>query len=168
MNLSNLCPIPMAWVPYFMDFKTPREALQMGRTLMGTMTSVAERNHVAPMLDWLRGACVRMGANAAMRSRSVLDQEFESTAPDARVITWMQAKLAPYLKLGAVVSGGGPPGVPPPLPAGTITTQSGEREFTQLETMKFRRHVASMMHNGTPTSQSFTLVCWRKGGPQRT
>jgi hypothetical protein len=30
MNLFNLWPIPMAWAPYFLDFKTPYEALQMG------------------------------------------------------------------------------------------------------------------------------------------
>jgi hypothetical protein len=41
MNLSNLCPIPMAWAPYCMDFKTPHEALQMGSILLGTLTTVA-------------------------------------------------------------------------------------------------------------------------------
>jgi hypothetical protein len=138
MNLSNLCPIPMAWVPYFLDFKTPHEALQMGRVLMGMLTSVAKRNCVAPLLDWLRGSCVRMGVNAAMRTRSVLNQDFVSTSPDACVITWMQSKIAPYLKLGAATVSLGLPGVPPPLPAGTITMQSGEREFTQLETMKIQ------------------------------
>jgi hypothetical protein len=138
MNLQNLCPIPMAWVPYFLDFKAPRKALQMGKLLMGTLTSVAKQNRVAPLLDWLRATCVRMGANAALRTRSVLDQDFESTAPDARVVTWMQSKLAPYLKPGAGVAAFGPTGVPPPVPAQTITTQSGEREFTQLETMKIQ------------------------------
>jgi hypothetical protein len=31
MDLSNLCPIPLAWAPYFMDFKAPFEALKMGK-----------------------------------------------------------------------------------------------------------------------------------------
>jgi hypothetical protein len=136
MNLSNLCPIPMAWAPYFMDFKTPHEALKMGRILLGTLTTVADRNRATPLLDWLRTTCVRMGPHAADRVRSVLDQGFETTAPDARVVTWMQGKLAPYLKAGPVASApAGPPGIPPPLP---VTTQSGEREFTQLETMKIQ------------------------------
>jgi hypothetical protein len=138
MNLSNLCPIPRAWLPYFLDFKTPYEALKIGRLLMGTLTLVAERNCVVPLLDWLRATCMRRGAGAVNRTISILNQEFESTAPDARVITWMQAKLAPYIKAGAGAPGAGPPGIPPPLPAGTITTQSGEREFTQLETMKIQ------------------------------
>jgi hypothetical protein len=50
----------------------------------------------------------------------------------------MQGKLAPYLKAGAVVPTLGPPGGPLPLPAGNIATPSGEREFTQLETMKIQ------------------------------
>jgi hypothetical protein len=138
MNLSNLCPIPLAWAPYFMGFKTPHEALQMGRTLLGTLTTVADRNRAAPLADWLRTTCVRLGPNAADRVRSVLDQGFEPTAPDARVITWMQGKVAPYLKAGRIVANPGPPGVPPPLPTGTIAAPSGEREFTQLETMKIQ------------------------------
>jgi hypothetical protein len=139
MNLSNLCPIPIAWAPYFMDFKTPHEALQMGRTLLGTLTSVADRNRATPLLDWLRTTCVRMGPIMEDRVRSLLDQGFEQTSPDARVITWMQGKLSPYLKAGiTAVPTGGLPGVPPPLPTGTITTQSGEREFSQLETMKIQ------------------------------
>jgi hypothetical protein len=46
MNLSNLCPIPLAWAPYFLDFKTPHEALQMRRVLLGTLTTVADRNRL--------------------------------------------------------------------------------------------------------------------------
>jgi hypothetical protein len=105
MNLSNLCPIPTAWAPYFLDFKTPWEALQMGRVLLGTLPTVADRNRAGPMLDWLRATCVILGPNAADRVRSLLDQGFEPTVPDARVITWMQAKLAPYLKVGTACPG---------------------------------------------------------------
>jgi hypothetical protein len=27
MNLPNFCAIPLAWAPYFLDFKTPNDAL---------------------------------------------------------------------------------------------------------------------------------------------
>jgi hypothetical protein len=64
-----------------MDFKTPHEALQMGSILLGTLTTVANRNRAAPLLDWLQTTCVQMGPNAADRIRSVLDQGFELTAP---------------------------------------------------------------------------------------
>lgn len=138
MNLSNLCPIPTAWAPYFLDFKTPWEALQMGRVLLGTLPTVADRNRAGPMLDWLRATCVILGPNAADRVRSLLDQGFEPTVPDARVITWMQAKLAPYLKVGTPVPAPGVPGVPAPIPGGAITSSSGEREYSQLETMKIQ------------------------------
>jgi hypothetical protein len=65
MNLSNLCPIPLAWAPYFLDFKTPYDALKMGRVLIGMLTLVVDRNQAAPLLDWLRATCVRLGPNAA-------------------------------------------------------------------------------------------------------
>jgi hypothetical protein len=54
MNLSNLCPIPLAWAPYFMDFKTPREAWEMGKALVATLGDVAHRTRTAPLADWLR------------------------------------------------------------------------------------------------------------------
>jgi hypothetical protein len=40
MNLPNLCPIPLAWPPYFLDFKAPYDALTMGRNLMATLANV--------------------------------------------------------------------------------------------------------------------------------
>jgi hypothetical protein len=79
MNLLNLCPIPLAWAPYFMDFKTPHEALQMGSVLLGTLTTVANQNWATPLIDWLRAACVRKGAAAETRNLGVLDQDFEPT-----------------------------------------------------------------------------------------
>jgi hypothetical protein len=82
MNLSSFCPIPTAWAPYFLDFKTPFEALQMGRTLVATMTEVDDRTRAAPLLDWLRGSCVRLGTNAATRRLSLLNHNFEPTAPN--------------------------------------------------------------------------------------
>jgi hypothetical protein len=42
MNLWNLCPIPLAWAPYFIDFKAPFKALTMGRALMATLDDVAQ------------------------------------------------------------------------------------------------------------------------------
>jgi hypothetical protein len=110
MNLANLCPIPIAWAPYFLDFKTPHETLQIRRVLMGMQTLVAVRNRAAPLLDLLQTTCVRLGPNPADHVHSVLDQGFEPTAPDAHVITCMQAKLAPYLKAGVSTPAPGVPG----------------------------------------------------------
>jgi hypothetical protein len=39
MHLSCLCPVPLACAPYFLDFKTPKDAYDMGRTLVGTGSS---------------------------------------------------------------------------------------------------------------------------------
>lgn len=79
-----------------------------------------------------------MGPNAANRVRSLLDQGFEPTTPDARVITWMQTKIAPYLKVGANAMIPANAVALSPIPTGIITTQSGERTFSQLETMKIQ------------------------------
>jgi hypothetical protein len=68
MNLSNLCPIPLAWAPYFMDFKVPFDALQMGKMLIATLNDVAQQTWASPLLDWLWATCVvRLGPHAANR-----------------------------------------------------------------------------------------------------
>jgi hypothetical protein len=58
MNLSNMCPIPFTWVPYFLDFKTPYAALQMGHALITTLGTVEHHTRVGPLLDWLQVTCV--------------------------------------------------------------------------------------------------------------
>ena len=40
--IALLCPIPLAWAPYFLDFKKPHAALLMGRQLMGTLVTAEE------------------------------------------------------------------------------------------------------------------------------
>jgi hypothetical protein len=57
-DASCLCLIPLAWAPYFLDFKTPYDAYRMGTDLVGTMTTDAERLRMDPFLVWLR-ACTQ-------------------------------------------------------------------------------------------------------------
>jgi hypothetical protein len=137
MNLPNLCPIPLGWAPYFMDFKTPYEALTMGKALIGTLETVAQRTRASPLLDWLRAACVWLGASIVNRRLSLVHQEFEATAPDARVVMWMQGKLAPYT-LTAVTPAVVPQVGAPVLPGGTLPTPASEKEFSLLETSKIQ------------------------------
>jgi hypothetical protein len=73
-NLAALCPIPLSWAPYFLDFKTPQEALDTGHQLVATLTSADDRTKAAPILDWLRATCVRRGAQQADRSHSILPE----------------------------------------------------------------------------------------------
>jgi hypothetical protein len=73
MNLSNLCPIPLAWAPYFLDFKDPFIAYEMGKALMTTLTDARDRAMAGPMLDWLRAACARLGNNGTDRNKSLLN-----------------------------------------------------------------------------------------------
>jgi hypothetical protein len=53
MNLSNFCPIPLAWAPYFLDFKEPYEALQVGHLLVASLNDATQRARASPMLDWM-------------------------------------------------------------------------------------------------------------------
>jgi len=137
-NLSCLCPLPLAWAPYFMDFKTPAQAYAMGQVLVATLANAAERTQVDPFLDWLKASTQRMGAGAADRTRSVLNMGVEPTAPSPRVITWMKSKLAQYrqprVAFPAAVS---MPGVPmaPPVLNDRLTS---ERDYSQLETEKIQ------------------------------
>jgi hypothetical protein len=140
MNMACFCPIPIAWAPYFLDFKSPHEALQMGRSLVATMGEVGDRNRATPMLDWLRAACVIMGPAVALRTRSLVSQIFEATTPDARVVTCMQKKLAPYLSplVVAPTVTAIAPVVAPVLAAGALPGRLGEKEFTMLESSKIQ------------------------------
>jgi hypothetical protein len=99
MYLSNLCPIALAWATYFMDFKTPYEALEMRRKLVATLANAADQTRASPILDWLRAACVHLGPNAANRCLSLVNQGFEPTAPGARVIMWMLDKVSHNQKM---------------------------------------------------------------------
>jgi hypothetical protein len=53
INLSNLCPLPTAWAPYFMGYNTLYDALQIDRLLMMGLPAVAERGRSEPLMDWL-------------------------------------------------------------------------------------------------------------------
>jgi hypothetical protein len=97
------------------------------------------------LLDWLRAACVRLGPGAVYRVQSLVSQKFESTTPDARVVTCMQNKLAPYLLPHAALppAAGTGPGAIPTLTAGSLTAVSltgkgGEKEYSILETSKIQ------------------------------
>jgi hypothetical protein len=58
-NLSCLCPVPLAWAPYFLDYKTPFAAYTIGRELVATLANAAERAQVNPFLDWMRASTQR-------------------------------------------------------------------------------------------------------------
>jgi hypothetical protein len=140
MNLAPFCPIPLAWAPYFLDFKSPHDALRMGRDLVATLPDVVDRDRTGPFLDWLRAACVRLGAGQVQRVRSLVSQVFEATTPDARVVACMQQKLGPYLRPSAVVPNvpGVVPAAAPVLATGTLASKLREKEYSILETSKIQ------------------------------
>ena len=84
---------------------------------------------------------MRLDPNAVDRVRSVvMDLGFETMAPDAQVVMWMQSKLAPYQKARPVSLGAPGQGSPvsgnPLLPANRLTTQASEKGYSTLETSK--------------------------------
>jgi hypothetical protein len=140
MNLASFCPVPLAWAPYFLDFKSPYDALLLGRQLVATMTDVGDRNRAGPILDWFRAACVRLGPAPVFRVQSLVSQIFLSTTPDSRVVTCMQNKLAPYLRPSVVIPNvaGTGPGSVPTLTAAALASKTGEKEYSVLETSKIQ------------------------------
>jgi hypothetical protein len=109
----------------------------MGQALITTLDNVAHRTRAAPLLDWLWATCLRLGPNAVDRQRSLLDQGFNPTAPDARVVKWMQKKLTAYRlptipSVASVANAMATPGAP--TLAGGLPTPAGEKEYSQLQT----------------------------------
>ena len=85
-QLSRLCPIPLAWAPYFMDSKTPYDALRTGVQLISTPDKADERDMALPLASWLQTACVKRGLGAGDRRFSCLNTDWAALAPDAKVI----------------------------------------------------------------------------------
>jgi hypothetical protein len=132
MNLSNLCPIPLAWAPYFYGFQG---------TIQGPWNSQSIGNIIGNATHWTLAAPLlhaRLGANAADQTQSLLNQGFEPATPDARVIRWMKTRLAPYQKGGPTPAAAPPMGMTggPVLPGNLAATVSREKESTTLETSK--------------------------------
>jgi hypothetical protein len=112
-----------------MDFKMQFKALKMGWALLVTLTNSADITisiGVSPLLDWLRAACVRFGPTATKRTQSLVDQTFEPTALDARVVAWEDKQSGPILEAS----------YPSPSKNDTITTCSDEKEYSAVETSK--------------------------------
>jgi hypothetical protein len=84
-QLSHLCPIPLAWAPYFMDLKSPYEAFCTGLQLIATLDTADERDTVLPMASWLQTACMKRGLEAGDRQFSCLNTDWAAMAPDVRV-----------------------------------------------------------------------------------
>jgi hypothetical protein len=115
--------------------------LLMGKELVATLMDENDKTRSAPMLNWLQGACTRLGADGLDRRRSILlNVNLEATAPDARVVKFMRDRLAPFQKpddpLSTNPTRGAPTEGAPILPAGTITARAGEKEYFLFETTK--------------------------------
>jgi hypothetical protein len=98
----------------------------MGKSLISSLETVAQRTRASPLLDWPQAAFVWLGASMVNRRLSLVHQEFEATAPDARVVMWMQGKLAPYTQT-AVTPAVVPQVRAPVLPGGTLPTPASEK-----------------------------------------
>jgi hypothetical protein len=59
----------------------------MGKALLATLETVAQQTQEMPLLNWLQATCIWLCPTAMDSIRSLLDEGFEPTAPDARVIT---------------------------------------------------------------------------------
>jgi hypothetical protein len=170
MNLTNLCPIPLAWTPYSLDFKALYAALVLVRELVATMTDAGDRTRAGPLLDWLRAACVRLGGAAGHeRTRSLVNQNYGATTPDARVVRCMQHKIAPF-RLPA------PPTPTTTIPGGgrtapvlnvTLASQTGEKEYSILETSKIQAVRGLTDAQWDTNLPKLYPECWYRDGRRR-
>jgi len=94
--LCCLCPLPLAWAPYFLDFKTPFEAYTMGISLLATLANNVEKGRAMPFVDWLRASTQRFGQGPQERNVSVLDQPLDAAMPTPRVVHWMKGRLSHF------------------------------------------------------------------------
>jgi len=135
--MANLCPIPWGWAVYFMDSKSPWDAIQMGRTLVATLENAAERARADPLLDWLKAAAQRVGAMSALeRSTSIMNATLLPVVIIPKVVSWVKTRLAPYRL--PTLNGVAPGTLPNELTDKTggvplNNRPAGEREYTPLE-----------------------------------
>jgi hypothetical protein len=140
-QLSRLCPIPLAWAAYFLDSKSPYEALRTGLQLIATLDTADERDRALPLASWLQTACVKRGLGAGDRRFSCLNTDWAALAPDAKVIRWAANRLAPFRKASPTL-----PTVPTTLPgisitgmaAGAATAALATKVYTPLEIQKIQ------------------------------
>jgi hypothetical protein len=131
MQLSCICPVPLAWAVYFLDFKTPIAAYQMGEALVATLPTAEQRLQADPLLDWLRASTRRLGAPVGEREISALHLDLLETTPDPRVIQWLSRKLSRF-KL-PLLPGPTPVGAMAPVQAAAPARTGATNEYSSLE-----------------------------------
>jgi hypothetical protein len=138
--LARLAYLPKAWVPYFLDRKTPWDAYDTMSLLMEGLSSDAQRAQAEPLLEWTAAACVRLGGNGVDRRTSALNSEWETPpVPDRKVLRWATTRLAPFrsptlIAAPAQIGAGGGPANPPMMATAAVDSKN----FSELEHLKIR------------------------------
>eukprot|EP00978_Attheya_sp_CCMP212_P039739 scaffold209629_cov52-Attheya_sp.AAC.1 len=79
--LARLAYLPKAWVPYFLDRKTPWDAYDTMTLLMEGLSSDVMRVQAESLLKWFAAACVRHGGNGVDRRTSAINSAWEAPTP---------------------------------------------------------------------------------------
>jgi hypothetical protein len=141
-SLSRLAYLPKAWVPYFLDRKTPWDAYDTMSLLMEGLSSDAQRVQAESLLEWSAAACVRLGGQGTDRRTSALNSAWETPqVPDRKVLRWATSRLLPFrsptlFAAQAQVGGGG--GEQVNLPNAAVTAVDSAKSFSELEHLKIR------------------------------
>ena len=96
--VPRLHVLPMTWVPYFLGFQAPEEALKVMQSLVAGLESDVLRNQSASLVDWCLTACVRAGVSGAPKKRSILDIRWLTPVlvAEREVLRWMSMRLAAF------------------------------------------------------------------------
>eukprot|EP00978_Attheya_sp_CCMP212_P025204 scaffold80708_cov51-Attheya_sp.AAC.3 len=145
--LARLTYLPKAWVPYFLDRKTPWDAYDTMTLLMEGLSSDAMRVQAKSLLEWFAAACVRHGGNGVDRRTSVIHSAWETPpVPDRKVLRWATTRLAPFrspslLVAPAQLGAGG--GLENPTAVAEVVVDS--KNFSELEHLKIRSALGLMV-----------------------
>jgi hypothetical protein len=169
VHLTRLCPILHAWAAYFLESRTPYEALQIGTRLVTTLDTADQRDNCIGFTNWLQAVYVKRGYAAGGRCFSQLETGWAAVAPDGRVIRWASNRLRPYRKELAVIPRVVTPGMPGlsavAMAAGAIQLQQQRLGSTRLSRCSASKLLAPSLQISTCQScLRYLYGCWRRGG----
>ena len=59
LHVPRLAVIPAWWAPFFLNRKSPKEALDMMASLVAGLATQPQRDATEPLMDWCKSSCVR-------------------------------------------------------------------------------------------------------------
>ena len=136
LHVPRLAVIPARWAPFFLNRKSPKEALDMMASLVAGLATQPQRDAMDPLMDWCKSSCVREGGMGEARQRSTLNAEWENPPiQDDRFSRWAKGRLVKI----TLPEPAAPAQVPPPAAAAPLVIDtSDKRNYSEMEHDRIR------------------------------